>query len=134
MVDATGRAALVSRAMGARLQRSDRLIAIWRVFPTDKPIEPITLIEATPTGWWYTTTVPSGPVTVVSLLQQAQQEFATANNALAKSPPDFAAYAQHTQKAQALIKQALQLAQSQGVTVPSTSIPTASSTTTTSVP
>ena len=60
VVDATGRAALVSRAMGARLQRSDRLIAIWRVFPTDKPIEPITLIEATPTGWWYTTTVPSG--------------------------------------------------------------------------
>jgi uncharacterized protein len=95
--------------------------------PGTTPTTPGSTTTTTPGST--STTVPSGPVTVVSLLQQAQAEFAAANNALAKTPPDFASYALHTQNAQALIKQALQLAQSQGVTVPSTSIPTASSTT-----
>jgi len=102
--------------------------------PGTTPTTPGSTTTTTPGS--STTTTPSGPPTVVGLLQQAQSEFAAANAALAKTPPDFAAYATHTQNAQALIKQALQLAQSQGVTVPSTSIPTPSSTTapSTSVP
>ena len=95
--------------------------------PGTTPTTPGSTTTTTPGS--STTTTPSGPPTVVGLLQQAQSEFAAANAALAKTPPDFAAYATHTQNAQALIKQALQLAQAQGVTVPSTSIPTPTSTT-----
>jgi len=53
-----------------------------------------------------TTTLPIGNLTVAQLLQQAQQEFTAADASLAKSPPDFAGYEAHIQRAKALIAQA----------------------------
>jgi len=48
--------------------------------------------------------------TVAALLQQAQQAFTDANNALKSSPPDFVTYAQKIQLAQQLVASAIKAA------------------------
>jgi hypothetical protein len=83
-----------------------------------------------------TTTVPIGNLTISQLLTQAQQEFSAANAALAKSPPDFAGYEQHIQRAQSLIARATQEAGVSTTTTPPTGASTTgpSATTSTSLP
>jgi flavin-dependent dehydrogenase len=59
--DASGRAAAVVRAHGARTTRGDRLIAIASLFTEGGPDpEPAITIEAAPDGWWYTAPLPRG--------------------------------------------------------------------------
>jgi len=78
-----------------------------------------------------TTTLPtSGPpatlpqnATVAELLAQAQTDFANANAALAKSPPDFATYELDIRAAQALIARAAALAGPTGSAAGTTTIP-----------
>jgi hypothetical protein len=55
--------------------------------------------------------VPSSAQTPDELLQQAEQLFAEADAALAKSPPDYATYGTKQAQARALIAQALKLLQ-----------------------
>jgi len=97
-----------------------------------------------PTSTGPSTTTPPPPATaqtVAQLLAQAQADFNDANKALAKTPPDFATYAQKIQDAQNLIAQAAQLAGAgsppSGSTTttapgsPTTTSPSATTTTTT---
>lgn len=61
VVDATGRAARVSRGFGARYVRSDKLVCAARLFPA-RPGEPPaeTFVEAVEHGWWYAAPLPDG--------------------------------------------------------------------------
>ena len=79
---------------------------------------------APPSGGSTTTTAPPKGVTVQSLLLQAQQEFDAANAALKKSPPDFATYQQHIEKAQQLIGEAAALSGTTPTSTPPTTSPT----------
>ncbi len=58
LVDATGRAAAVARAFGAARQQNDHGVAIAGLLATARRMPPVTLIEASPEGWWYS--VPAG--------------------------------------------------------------------------
>ena len=57
VIDATGRAATLARALGSVRRRDDDLVAVvaW-VRATDD--DDRTLVEATPNGWWYTARLP----------------------------------------------------------------------------
>ncbi len=57
---------------------------------------------------------PVGDQTIDELLTQAQELFTQADQALAKSPPDFATYAEKSQQARDLVAQALDLADDAG--------------------
>jgi flavin-dependent dehydrogenase len=60
LVDATGRRAAVARQGAVRL-RHDRLVAVYNLLtglPSDQDLR--TLVEAVPSGWWYTARVPTG--------------------------------------------------------------------------
>ncbi len=59
VVDATGRAARVSRALGARRDRFDRLVCVSRVMTTGTDEPPVdTFLEAVENGWWYSSPLP----------------------------------------------------------------------------
>jgi flavin-dependent dehydrogenase len=62
VVDATGRAAHVARALGARRHRVDRLVAAVGLLtaPRSAPedLDRVTLVESVESGWWYTTALP----------------------------------------------------------------------------
>ena len=58
LVDATGRAARVSRWLGARIADSDRLIGCFVTVPESNAAMRETLIEAVPDGWWFATRLP----------------------------------------------------------------------------
>ena len=62
LLDATGRPAALSRRLGARRRRIDRLVAFQaRLVPaahTDCDASPI--VEAARLGWWYSTLLPGG--------------------------------------------------------------------------
>jgi flavin-dependent dehydrogenase len=64
VVDATGRAALLSRLAGLRPVNYDRLVASVVFFPdsrdTDRPGADAAVIEAVRDGWWYTAATPAG--------------------------------------------------------------------------
>lgn len=64
VVDATGRAALLSRLAGLRPVNHDRLVASVVFFPDSKDIDRLgtdaAMIEAVPDGWWYTAATPTG--------------------------------------------------------------------------
>jgi flavin-dependent dehydrogenase len=64
IVDATGRAATIARAQGARRRRLDRLVAVhWLLSGTAaNDHDATTLVEAVASGWWYSTPVPRGRV------------------------------------------------------------------------
>ncbi|VVJ24862.1 Uncharacterised protein [Amycolatopsis camponoti] len=61
IVDATGRAARISRGLGARHIRSDKLVCAARMFPqrADELLRD-TFVEAVEHGWWYTAPLPDG--------------------------------------------------------------------------
>jgi flavin-dependent dehydrogenase len=61
-VDAGGRAAPLARRLGARLRRSDRLIARWTqgAGRPDGCGAGVTHVEAVESGWWYTAPAPGG--------------------------------------------------------------------------
>ncbi len=66
LIDATGRAAVVSRGAGASRIRDDTLIAFschTRSGAGDTDTR--TIVEAIPGGWWYTARVPCGRMTVL---------------------------------------------------------------------
>jgi flavin-dependent dehydrogenase len=71
LVDATGRRAALARAIGARRERSDRLVGVFGSAPA-RPgdVDARTLVEAMPDGWWYTALVP-GRRRVAVLLSDA---------------------------------------------------------------
>ncbi|MEO7271955.1 MAG: FAD-dependent monooxygenase [Vicinamibacterales bacterium] len=78
LVDATGRACIVSRRQGAVRRRHDCLTAIVGLFDgcQDEP-EYGTLIEASADGWWYSAWLPHGRLVVAfmtdaDLLPRAQ--------------------------------------------------------------
>ncbi len=63
VVDATGRAAMVVRAGGATIERTDRLVAVVGILestalsvPTDRRV----FIAAEPDGWWSSMVLPDG--------------------------------------------------------------------------
>jgi flavin-dependent dehydrogenase len=64
VVDATGRAARIARAQGARRRRLDRLVAVHWLLPAtaEADQDATTLVEAVEGGWWYSTPVPRGRV------------------------------------------------------------------------
>jgi flavin-dependent dehydrogenase len=54
VVDATGRVAAVARALGARRDRADRLVAVYAAVRTPAgDVDARTLVQSTPSGWWY---------------------------------------------------------------------------------
>ncbi len=64
VVDATGRAALLSRLAGLRPVNYDRLVASVVFFldlrDADRPGADAAVIESVPDGWWYTAATPAG--------------------------------------------------------------------------
>jgi flavin-dependent dehydrogenase len=66
LVDATGRAARVARALGVRRMRSDRLVGVTATLAAGRPgtSDSFTVVEAVPSGWWYSAPVPGGGLTV----------------------------------------------------------------------
>jgi flavin-dependent dehydrogenase len=60
LVDATGRAARVSRWLGAGVADIDRLIGCFVTLPDGGVAMQETLIEAVPDGWWFATRLPDG--------------------------------------------------------------------------
>ncbi|KAF8688488.1 geranylgeranyl reductase, partial [Rhizoctonia solani] len=54
LIDASGRKATVAQKLGAKTVKADSLIAFYTVFSsTDVDPDYRTLVEATETGWWY---------------------------------------------------------------------------------
>lgn len=66
LVDATGRAASAARRLGVRRLVIDRLVAaVAFLRPTGPPMaDATTLIEAVPEGWWYSSLLPDGRLSV----------------------------------------------------------------------
>lgn len=62
LLDATGRAACLSRSLGARRRKLDRLIAFSTVLmlKSGRDRDAGTIVEAVPNGWWHSTLVSSG--------------------------------------------------------------------------
>ena len=60
LVDATGNAALATRACGARFVAIDHLVSFTRFYDQAGEGDPRTLVEAFPDGWWYTAALPNG--------------------------------------------------------------------------
>jgi flavin-dependent dehydrogenase len=53
LIDATGRAACVARALGAIRQQEDCVVAIVGLLTIEGRMPPVTMIEAKSEGWWY---------------------------------------------------------------------------------
>lgn len=60
VIDASGRAARLARLLGARRIRYDRLIGVAAYFQSGRSEDSFTLVEATPSGWWYSALLPGG--------------------------------------------------------------------------
>jgi flavin-dependent dehydrogenase len=69
VVDATGKAAVVGRKLGAERRRVDSLVGVSGIFalPPDGSRESITVVEAVEEGWWYLALLP-GRRLVVTLM------------------------------------------------------------------
>ncbi|HEV7921239.1 MAG TPA: tryptophan 7-halogenase [Thermoanaerobaculia bacterium] len=70
VIDASGRHASFARLMGAKPQLHDQLTGVIGVYATRGEIEPSTLVEAVPYGWWYSAPIP-GEQLVVALMTDA---------------------------------------------------------------
>ena len=83
LVDATGRACIAARRLGATRVRSDRLTAVVGVFdgfPEEQEYR--TLVETTRDGWWYSARLPNNRVVIAfmtdaDLLPLRQSELQT---------------------------------------------------------
>ncbi|GJE98566.1 FAD/NAD(P)-binding domain-containing protein [Phanerochaete sordida] len=63
IVDATGRKASIARKLGAKVRKHSDLLAFYALFTTTEPetdTDNRTLIEAAPSGWWYSARLPHG--------------------------------------------------------------------------
>ena len=62
LLDATGRAACLSRRLGGRRRKLDRLVAFSALLVSGggRDQDAGTIVEAVPNGWWHSTLVPSG--------------------------------------------------------------------------
>jgi flavin-dependent dehydrogenase len=63
VVDATGRAAKVARALGVAVQQHDNLAGIYRFYSIEEDLDKpdySTLIESASNGWWYSARLPQG--------------------------------------------------------------------------
>lgn len=58
VIDATGRAALVGRSLGASVVRHDQLVGIYRVYEGTDREQARTLVEPCAQGWWYSAGLP----------------------------------------------------------------------------
>jgi flavin-dependent dehydrogenase len=59
LVDATGRPAAIARRLGRKVVHRDRLIGLCASSPgAHRVLEP--MVEATPAGWWYSSSIPDG--------------------------------------------------------------------------
>lgn len=71
VVDATGRPARLATALGARRTRDDRLVAaavlMDRAPGGGRCPDSFTLVEAMPSGWWYSAPLPDGQLSVMFL-------------------------------------------------------------------
>lgn len=66
LLDATGRKASLSRKLGAKIQKTDKLLAFYSLFVTSEDdTDNRTLIEAAESGWWYTSCLPHNKRIVV---------------------------------------------------------------------
>ena len=100
LIDATGRRASVSRRLGARRQRHDRLVAVFGsalAHATDAYAH--TLVEAVPNGWWYTALIPGGRRVAVLL---TDSDLVPAD---ARTPSGFRAALAQTKHVAPLIQQ-----------------------------
>src|SRR5207302_8692448 len=75
VVDASGRASRLARALGARRTRYDRLVGITATLrPTGTGIsDSFTLVESAPGGWWYSAPVPGGSLPVAFMTDSDQR-------------------------------------------------------------
>ena len=87
--------------------------ALAKLFPTFRT-DIGDIVGATTPDDGETPESPVGDQTIDELLTQAQELFTQADQALAKSPPDFATYAEKSQQARDLVAQALDLADDAG--------------------
>ena len=64
LVDATGRVCAISKRLGVRPRRYDRLIAFTALIQRNQnpEFDHTMVIETTPSGWWYAAPVPQGHV------------------------------------------------------------------------
>jgi flavin-dependent dehydrogenase len=99
LVDATGRARVVSRRLGVRPRSYDRLVALTASIPRnrDASFDHAMVIAARPDGWWYAAPVPQGHVltflTDADLAPIALRAFmrtVAANSSFAQSKPGSA--------------------------------------------
>ncbi len=69
LIDATGRAGVFARRVGARRIVLDRLSGAAGYFrdvhPSIEHMEPVLLVEAVENGWWYTAPLPEGKLIAV---------------------------------------------------------------------
>lgn len=84
--------------------------ALAKLFPTFRTDIGDIVGATPPDDGGETPETPTGGQTIDELLTQAQDLFTQADAALAKSPPDFATYAEKSQQARDLVAQALDLA------------------------
>ncbi len=72
VVDATGRSCWVTKAVGGHCEVHDRMVAmVARLAPAAPPGGAPVLIEATPTGWWYSAVIPSGALVAFFVTEAA---------------------------------------------------------------
>ncbi|MFZ1005275.1 MAG: FAD-dependent monooxygenase [Candidatus Sulfotelmatobacter sp.] len=70
IIDATGRACVFARRVGAQRIAMDRLVGAAGYFSfgaTSSLMEPMLLLEAVENGWWYTAPLPEGKLIAVFL-------------------------------------------------------------------
>ncbi|MFO0575800.1 MAG: NAD(P)/FAD-dependent oxidoreductase [Polyangia bacterium] len=71
VVDATGRAAAIARALGSERLAYDRLVGILGLFtvpPGGPPLGPSLLLESVPQGWLYSVPLPDGSLLVAAMV------------------------------------------------------------------
>jgi flavin-dependent dehydrogenase len=70
VIDATGRASVFARRVGAKRIAMDHLVGAAGYFSFRAPtsmMEPVLLLESTENGWWYTAPLPEGKLIAVFL-------------------------------------------------------------------
>jgi flavin-dependent dehydrogenase len=63
LIDATGKHAAIARRQAAKIEARDRLVGISGLYSFRGPLKGggVTLVEAVPSGWWYTAQLPDVP-------------------------------------------------------------------------